>query len=52
MDAFESLLIGQALTQASGSVSEAAERLAIPKKTLYDKIKKHGLSRLHGDAPT
>lgn len=44
VDAFESSLISEALTKTGGSVTQAAEQLGLPKKTLYDKIKKFQLS--------
>ena len=40
---FEKSLIAQALQQTGGSVSAATEVLGIPRKTLYDKLQKHGL---------
>lgn len=40
---FESLLIANALAACSGNVALAAEQLGLPKKTLYDKLKKHHL---------
>ncbi|MBP0597843.1 sigma-54-dependent Fis family transcriptional regulator [Herbaspirillum sp. LeCh32-8] len=43
VESFEAGLIAAALKQADGSVASAAERLGMPKKTLYDKIKKYGL---------
>jgi len=41
IDAYECALITQALQQTQGHVAMAAEQLAVPKKTLYDKIKKY-----------
>lgn len=43
IDAYEKTLIQDALA-AAGSVAGAAERLGVPKKTLYDKLKKYGLA--------
>jgi two-component system C4-dicarboxylate transport response regulator DctD len=43
VDAYESALIAQALQSCAGNVALASERLGIPKKTLYDKLKKYGL---------
>jgi two-component system C4-dicarboxylate transport response regulator DctD len=40
---FESLLIANALAASGGNVALAAEQLGLPKKTLYDKLKKHHL---------
>ena len=39
----ERRLVRDALAECGGSVSLAAERLGIPKKTLYDKLKRHAL---------
>jgi two-component system C4-dicarboxylate transport response regulator DctD len=44
VDMYERNLIADALKSADGNVAAAAERLGIPKKTLYDKIKKAQLS--------
>jgi two-component system C4-dicarboxylate transport response regulator DctD len=43
IDAYERLLINDALNASDGNVALAADRLGIPKKTLYDKVKKHHL---------
>ena len=43
MDAYERTLISQALSGCGGSVTAAADALGVPKKTLYDKLKKHKL---------
>ena len=43
MDGYERSLIRDALRQARGNVAEAAERLTLPKKTLYDKLSRHKL---------
>lgn len=40
---FESMLIVDALGACGGNVALAAEQLGLPKKTLYDKLKKHHL---------
>jgi two-component system C4-dicarboxylate transport response regulator DctD len=40
---FESVLIADALAACGGNVAQAAEQLGLPKKTLYDKLKKHHL---------
>ncbi len=45
MAAFEKSVIAQALQQTMGSVRNAAEILHIPRKTLYDKLQKHGMRR-------
>ncbi|QQK66082.1 hypothetical protein F8A90_16885 [Cobetia sp. cqz5-12] len=44
MEAFEAALIREALAASKGQVVMACERLGLPRKTLYDKLKKHGLS--------
>lgn len=41
LDAYECELITQAILQNKGNVAVAAEKLLVPKKTLYDKIKKY-----------
>ncbi|NUU02279.1 sigma-54-dependent transcriptional regulator [Herbaspirillum robiniae] len=43
VESFEAGLIAAALKESDGSVALAADRLGIPKKTLYDKIRKYGL---------
>jgi two-component system C4-dicarboxylate transport response regulator DctD len=43
MDHFESTLIAEALQRCEANVAEAADYLGLPKKTLYDKIKKYQL---------
>ncbi len=43
IDAYERLKIVEALAASDGNVADAANRLGIPKKTLYDKLKKHNL---------
>jgi two-component system C4-dicarboxylate transport response regulator DctD len=42
VERFERQLVQEALRTA-GSVSQAAEHLGIPRKTLYDKLKRLGL---------
>jgi len=44
LDVYERSLIEAALATADGNVALAAEQLGIPKKTLYDKIKKYDLA--------
>jgi two-component system C4-dicarboxylate transport response regulator DctD len=44
VETYERNLITEALKSTDGNVAAAAERLGIPKKTLYDKIKKAQLS--------
>ena len=44
LDAYERSLIEASLAAVDGNVALAAEQLGIPKKTLYDKIKKYDLT--------
>ena len=48
MDLFERHLIAEALRQCDANVALAADHLAVPKKTLYDKIKKYHLGASRG----
>lgn len=43
VEAFERQLISTALADHKGDVAAAAETLAVPKKTLYDKLKRFGI---------
>lgn len=43
VDAYEASLIAAALRASAFNVAVAAEGLGIPKKTLYDKLKKHNI---------
>ncbi|MFG6179458.1 sigma-54-dependent transcriptional regulator [Halomonas sp. THAF12] len=43
VELFEKSLISQALARHQGRVNEVCEALDVPRKTLYDKLKKHGL---------
>jgi two-component system C4-dicarboxylate transport response regulator DctD len=43
VDRYEREIIEQALHRAGGNVSAAAERLQLPRKTLYDKLQRHQL---------
>ena len=43
VDLYERQLIEAALRSCGGNVSAAAELLEIPRKTLYDRINRHGL---------
>ncbi len=47
MDAYEASLIAAALRSNGGNVAATAESLGIPKKTLYDKLKKYRLLGAH-----
>ena len=44
VDAYERSLIAQALAAHDSNVAAVAEHLGLPKKTLYDKLKKHALN--------
>ncbi|MBX3621880.1 MAG: sigma-54-dependent Fis family transcriptional regulator [Rhizobacter sp.] len=43
LEAAERTMICEALREAAGSVSKAADHLQLPKKTLYDKLSRHAL---------
>jgi two-component system, NtrC family, C4-dicarboxylate transport response regulator DctD len=45
VDCFERGLIEQALSASNGSIKNAMDALAIPRKTLYDKMRKYGLDK-------
>lgn len=45
VDCFERSLIEQALVASNGSIKDVMEALAIPRKTLYDKMRKYGLEK-------
>jgi two-component system C4-dicarboxylate transport response regulator DctD len=45
VEAFEKTLIEQALSMTSGSIKNTMEALNLPRKTLYDKMQKHGLEK-------
>lgn len=42
---FERSLIEQSLVASNGSIKDVMETLAIPRKTLYDKMRKYGLDK-------
>jgi two-component system C4-dicarboxylate transport response regulator DctD len=44
VDAYERDRINQALDAAGGNVAQAADQLGIPRKTMYDKLKKYQLT--------
>ncbi|WP_442920565.1 sigma-54-dependent transcriptional regulator [Massilia sp. S19_KUP03_FR1] len=44
VDAYERERITQALDAAGGNVAQAADQLGIPRKTMYDKLKKYQLT--------
>ena len=45
MNAFEKKLIAEELARTNGNVKTTYEALGLPRKTLYDKMNKHGLKR-------
>lgn len=45
VECFEKSLIVQALASHKGSIKDTMTTLGIPRKTLYDKMQKHGLSK-------
>lgn len=44
VEAFEKHVIEEALSACGGSVGMTAERLQLPRKTLYDKLARHGIA--------
>jgi len=44
LDRLEKQFVQEAMRAAGGNVLRAAEALGIPRKTLYDKLKRHGLT--------
>ncbi|EAR61176.1 sigma-54-dependent transcriptional regulator [Neptuniibacter caesariensis] len=45
VDQFESMLIQAELSRCAGSIKETLTSLGLPRKTLYDKMKKYGLDK-------
>lgn len=45
VDQFESMLIQAELSRCGGSIKETLVSLGLPRKTLYDKMKKYGLDK-------
>lgn len=45
LDGFERSLLVSALQSSQGSIKNTMLRLGLPRKTLYDKLKKHGLDK-------
>lgn len=45
VEAFEKTLIEQALSMTNGSIKNTMSALNLPRKTLYDKMQKHGLEK-------
>ncbi|MFO1148860.1 MAG: sigma-54 dependent transcriptional regulator [Alsobacter sp.] len=46
VDAIEALLIQASLREHQGSMQATSEALGLPRRTLYEKLRKHGLDRL------
>jgi two-component system C4-dicarboxylate transport response regulator DctD len=44
LDGFEKRLLTQTLAECQGNVGLAAERLKLPRKTLYDKVARHSIN--------
>lgn len=44
MDAFEHVVLCETLRRHEGKVTQVAQALGLPRKTLYDKLARHGLS--------
>jgi len=51
VEAFERALIAAELGRPHGSLRSLAEALGVPRKTLHDKLRKHGLSFADGANP-
>ncbi|MEW8384591.1 MAG: helix-turn-helix domain-containing protein, partial [Candidatus Thiodiazotropha taylori] len=47
VDCFEKSLIKQQLEIQKGNLKSTMEALGIPRKTLYDKMRKYGLDKSH-----
>jgi two-component system C4-dicarboxylate transport response regulator DctD len=45
VEAFEKALIEQALDNCHGVIQDTMQQLGLPRKTLYDKMQKHGLDK-------
>ncbi len=45
VDLFEKTVIEQELARASGDVAQTLQALGIPRKTFYDKLRRHGITR-------
>ncbi|WP_372610228.1 helix-turn-helix domain-containing protein [Halomonas sp.] len=43
VELFEKSLVSQALAHHQGRINEVCETLGLPRKTLYDKLRKYGL---------
>jgi two-component system response regulator AauR len=44
VEAFERNLLGDALQRSGGNLTQASQELGMAKTTLFDKVKKYGLS--------
>ena len=51
VDLFEKVVIEAELARHKGSVAATLEALGLPRKTFYDKLKKHGISRAEFSEP-
>jgi two-component system C4-dicarboxylate transport response regulator DctD len=51
VEAFEKALIAAELSRPHSSLRSLAESLGLPRKTLHDKLKKHGLQLSGGNSP-
>ena len=51
VELFERGLLEEALRTCEGSIKDAMVHLGLPRKTLYDKMKKYGLERQHFVSP-
>lgn len=51
LDEYEKMLILQALASTEGNVASAAEKLGVPRKTLYDKLKKYQIPTSRNSEP-
>lgn len=47
VEVFERSLIEQSLVASDGSIKDVMESLDVPRKTLYDKMRKYGLDKSH-----
>jgi two-component system C4-dicarboxylate transport response regulator DctD len=47
VDCFKKSLIKQQLELQKGNLKQTMEALGIPRKTLYDKMRKYGLDKSH-----
>jgi two-component system C4-dicarboxylate transport response regulator DctD len=45
MEAYEAELIREALAATRGDVQETIEALGLPRKTFYDKLRRHGIDQ-------